>query len=64
MLDKAIAHGKEHRKPYYNSGRFDRTCRCHGGCPWCMGNRYHKHRVRIEATEQELKEVKYDFSGF
>ena len=41
-LDKAIQHGKEHRKPYYKSGRFDKSCRPHGGCPWCRRNRLHK----------------------
>jgi len=41
-LDKAIEHGKEHRKPYYKSGRYDKTCRPHGGCPWCYHNRFHK----------------------
>ncbi len=42
-LEQGIKHGKEHRKPYYHSGRFDRTCRPHGGCPYCENNR--KHRV-------------------
>ena len=43
-LDKAIAHGKEKRKPYYGSKAFDHTCRNHGGCPWCEENRKHKFR--------------------
>ena len=30
-LDKAIEHGKEHRKQYRGSKVFDRTCRNHGG---------------------------------
>ena len=41
-LDKAIAHGKERRKPYYGSKAIDPTCRNHGGCPWCEENRKHK----------------------
>ena len=45
-LDKAIEHGKEHRKPYRGSKRIDRTCRNHGGCPWCEGNRLHKYKKR------------------
>lgn len=44
MLDKAIQHGKEYRKPYYRSARYDKTCRPHGGCPYCYDNRMHKHR--------------------
>lgn len=43
-LDKAIAHGKERRKPYYGSKAIDPTCRNHGGCPWCEENRKHKFR--------------------
>ena len=43
-LDKAIAHGKEHRKPYTGSKAIDRTCRNHGSCPWCEKNRKHKFR--------------------
>ncbi|MBU0653702.1 MAG: hypothetical protein KJ914_01060 [Gammaproteobacteria bacterium] len=45
-LDKAIQHGKERRKPYHRSKQFDRTCRNHGSCPWCEGNRRHKHKRR------------------
>lgn len=46
-LDKAIKHGKEHRKPYYGSKAIDPSCRNHGGgrkyaCPWCEMNRRHK----------------------
>jgi hypothetical protein len=43
-LDKSIQHGKENRKPYYRSGKHDKTCRPHGGCPWCRGNRLHSDR--------------------
>lgn len=45
-LDKAINSGKEHRKPYRKSKRFDKTCRNHGGCPYCEGNRKHSTAVR------------------
>lgn len=31
-LDKAIEHGKEHRKEYRGSKAIDKTCRNHGGC--------------------------------
>lgn len=41
-LDKAIKHRKEKRRPYYGSKSFDRTCRCHGSCPWCRRNRLAK----------------------
>lgn len=35
-LDKAIAHGKEKRKPYYGAKAVDATCRNHGSCPHCQ----------------------------
>jgi len=47
-LDKAIAHGKERRKPYRKSKRFDRTCRNHGSCAWCRENRLYRHRRALE----------------
>lgn len=50
-LDKAIRHGKEKRKPYRGSKAVDRTCRNHGSCRWCTGNRLHKHK-RTESIEQ------------
>lgn len=37
-LDKAIKSGKEHRKPYRKAKAVDKTCRNHGGCPYCEGN--------------------------
>lgn len=56
-LDKAIEHGKEKRKPYYQRAQqVDLSCRCHGGCPWCEGNRKHSTKVRIEACEAQEEE--------
>lgn len=55
-LRKAIEHNKEHRKPYYGSKDFDKTCRNHGGCPWCEENRKHKNIVRRMVLEQKEKE--------
>ena len=43
-LDKAIIHGKEHRKPYRGAKAVDSSCRNHGSCPWCAGNRLYKTR--------------------
>lgn len=61
MLDKAIEHGKEFRKPYYKKApSSDKTCRCHGGCPECYGNRTHKVQKKIEGMNIELNEyLKY-----
>ena len=43
-LDKAIEHGKEHRKPYRGNETYSGACRNHGGCEWCLENRLHKFR--------------------
>ena len=43
-LEKSIKHKKEYRKPYYKSGKFDKTCRPGGSCPYCKSNREHKHK--------------------
>lgn len=57
-LDKAIHHGKEHRKGYAQRGKpgtFDLSCRPHGAgrrarpCPWCERNRLHR-AARAEAS--------------
>lgn len=50
-LDKAILHGKEHRKPFRGAKAVDKSCRNHGGgakyqCEFCLSNRMHKNRVR------------------
>lgn len=59
-LKKAIASGKEHRKDFRGSERFDKTCRCHGGCPYCLGNRMHSTIVRKEAAKEELRDYYAD----
>lgn len=56
-LDKAIEHGKEHRKPYRGSKAVDRTCRNHGGCEWCRQNRLHKFR---DKKPMEVEDAKND----
>ncbi len=55
-LDKSIKHGKEHRKPFRGSARFDRSCRTGGDCPYCIGNRTHKNRKGIAKAEADIKE--------
>ena len=55
-LDKSIQSGKSHRKPYRGAKSIDSTCRNHGSCEWCHGNRTHKNDKRELAAEQELRE--------
>lgn len=52
-LDKAIEHGREHRKPYRGAKAIDGSCRNHGGCPWCEENRKHKFRDRHPPENDE-----------
>ena len=52
-LNKAIEHGKERRKPYRGAERYFRSCRNHGGCPWCKANRTWKFRDK-HPEEPEL----------
>lgn len=65
-LNKAIAHGKEKRKPYGKcSGTFAKSvsfhCRNHGGkrhkkrnnweCEWCKDNRQHANKKREDKAK-------------
>lgn len=61
-LKKAIEHGKEHRKSYRGSKAFSRSCRCHGGCPYCYGNRMHADAKKKAAQKERLKIAICDFS--
>lgn len=55
-LDKAIEHGKEHRKRYRGGKAFDCTCRNHGGCDWCRENRMIQKLRREEAMRRDEEE--------
>ena len=50
MLNKAITHGREWRKPYKGAKSVSRSCCNNGGCPYCEGNRNHKNRKRLVAA--------------
>lgn len=56
-LTKAILHGKEQRKPYRKSKRFDKTCRNHGSCPYCRDNRLHNRYKTDEDSRLKIKEA-------
>lgn len=59
-LDKAIASGKEHRKPYRKSKAIDSSCRNNGSCSWCVGNRTHKAKVAAYHAKMQLEESLYE----
>ena len=56
-LEKAIEHGKEKRKPYKGAKAVDRSCRNHGSCEWCRGNRTHNTNKKMEKAISEMKEA-------
>lgn len=58
--DKAIKHGKEHRKPYRRAQAVAKFCRCNGGCPYCEGNRLYNSKRKEEMVEDKLKEYEED----
>ena len=59
-LEKTIASGKEHRKPYHGSKAIDKTCRNHGSCPWCQRNRKYKYTKSQQKTLDRMKEWLYN----
>ena len=53
-LDKAIKYGKEHRKSWEGTNKqYTRSCRNHGTCSFCQGNRLHKFRDKHPETMEE-----------
>ena len=52
-LNKAIAHGKEKRKPYRGGKAVARSCRNHGGCGFCEGNRLYQTMKEMERMKVE-----------
>ena len=57
MLDKAIEHGKEHRKPYRGAKACDKTCRNHGSDDWARDNRLYRSNKLLEKFEQDLDDI-------
>ena len=60
-LDKAIKHKKEKRKPYVGAKAVDGTCRNHGSCEWCRGNRLYQQNKMDEASRQQIEEEHRNF---
>jgi len=55
-LDKAIKHGKEHRKEYRDSRRWDNSCRHGGSCSYCRGGRTLFDRRARSRTDGQVDE--------
>jgi hypothetical protein len=58
-FDKYYPKRKDWRKQYKGSKRFDRSCRCHGGCGYCLDNRMHNLRREKEKAEYSEKELDF-----
>lgn len=55
-LDKSIANGREHRKPYRKEKAVDRTCRNHGSCVYCKANRLYSARKTLLEVAEKIQE--------
>lgn len=58
-LHKAIKSGKEYRREYGTKGEpyckaIDPSCRNHGSCPWCLGNRTVKNNAKKKIAEKNI----------
>ena len=54
-MDRAIASGKERRRPYRGSRAFDPSCRHGGSCSWCEGNRTVRAKREAAAARDQLE---------
>lgn len=48
--------GKEHRKPYKGSKVIDKSCRNHGDCDWCLGNRKYRHLKILQSCKHKERD--------
>ncbi len=58
-FDNDYPNRKDWRQPYRSgTGKsIDSTCRNHGGCPICEGNRQHKHARRAPHEDEWCEEL-------
>ena len=55
-MDKGVKHGKEFRRPYRKSKRFDKSCRNHGSCSRCQGDRLYNRNKRTSEADRDMKD--------
>ena len=46
---------KTYKRAYRESRRFDKSCRNHGGCPYCEGGRLFFDRKRRLVADEEIR---------
>jgi hypothetical protein len=44
---------KERESKYRGSKKFDSSCRNHGSCGWCQGNRHHKFERQAKQFHED-----------
>lgn len=59
-MNKAIEHGKEHRRPYSTPKSLDKTCRNHGSCPHCKNNRMYNSIKTDLHSRQDIDDTIYE----
>ena len=57
-LEKGIEYGKERRRNYQGSKRFDRSCRNHGSCSYCRAGREHNGKKRQLSAVEKMNDYK------
>lgn len=62
-FDNHYPNRKDHRKPYYRSGRFDRSCRPGGRCPACISNRLFRDTKQLRIAMEKLLEASPSISS-
>ena len=62
-LEKAIASGQEHRKPYHGAKAVCFNCRNHGTCGYCKSNRLYGTRKRKAAADAQQEEYEVYICG-
>lgn len=55
--DKLYPNRKDRRKQYRGAKAFDKSCRCHGGCPYCKNSRLYKRNLVEEASLYHLNNI-------
>lgn len=55
-FDNYYPNRKDWLKPYRKSKVFDATCRNHGGCPYCEGNRRYSLQKQLDKANSIKKE--------
>lgn len=55
-FDTDYPNRKDRRKPFRRSASFDRSCRNHGDCDYCQGNRTHRNLRRAPVLTDEERE--------